>query len=97
MAILDAENRRRTWAHAMRFYPVERLGPLPPVTKPQLRAVVDYTDDWIESSQGNQPPAAGYNSGLPEPWKSSATPAAKTWMFCLVAMRRAGMLRAMED
>lgn len=45
MAVLDAQNRRRTWAHIMR-----QSGAFPPdVVKGDLRAALDATDTWIEN------------------------------------------------
>jgi hypothetical protein len=89
MAVLDAENRRRTWAHLMRTWD-KSLGMIP-VLKADLRAAVDATDDWIEANQG------AFNSALPQPFRGSATATQKTFLFCYVAMRRAGLLRANED
>jgi hypothetical protein len=63
----------------------------PAVTKPELRAAVVDADDWIEANQ------AGFNVALPQPFRGAATPAQKTFLFCYVAMRRAGLLRAQED
>jgi len=63
----------------------------PAVTKPELRAAVDATDDWIEANQ------AGFNAALPQPFRGAATVPQKTFLFCYVAMRRAGRLRAQED
>jgi hypothetical protein len=83
---MDATNRARTWAQVMRNWP----GSLA-VTKQELRAAVDATDDWIEANQ------TSFNTALPQPFRGSATLAQKTFLFCYVAMRRAGLLRAEED
>jgi hypothetical protein len=48
-------------------------------------AVVNATDDWIEDGQ------ASYNQALPEPFRSAATLAQKTLVFCIVALARAGI------
>lgn len=61
------------------------------VTKAELRAAIDATDDWIESNQ------TSYNTALPQPFRGAATLPQKTFLFCYVAMRRAGLLRAEED
>jgi len=61
------------------------------ITKPDLKAAVDATDDWIEANQ------TSFNTALPQPFRSNATLAQKTFLFCYVAMRRAGLLRAEED
>ena len=88
MAVLDAENRRRVWAHVMRNWDT---GTTIPVTKTELRAAVDATDQWIEDNQ------AAFNAALPQPFRGAATPAHKTLLFCYVAMRRKGLLRTEED
>lgn len=88
MALLAELDRARTWAHAMR---ADGLGALAGVTKPQLRAALDATDQWIEDNQ------ASYNLALPQPFRGQATLAQKTVLFCLVAMRRAARLRTQED
>jgi hypothetical protein len=89
MAVLDGENRRRAWAQAMRNWPAGIE--IPPVTKQDLRAAVDAYDDAIESLQST------INQALPQPFRGAASTQAKTYLFCLVAMRRAGLLRALED
>ena len=89
MAVMDATNRLRTWAQTMRDWP--RGTGWPNVTAPELRAAVDATDDWIEANQ------AGFNAALPQPFRGAATTAQKTFLFCYVAMRRAGRLKAQED
>lgn len=88
MAVLSAEERRRTWAQFMRA--INGLGALN-VSKTDLRAAVDATDQWIEDNQ------AAYNSAIPQPARGSLSQAQKTLLFCYVAMRRAGILRAVED
>lgn len=89
---LDATGRTRAWAAAMRLWKQAGIGAFPSnVTKADLLAAVQATDDWIET---NSP---SYNSALPQPFRGSASPAQKTWLFCLIAMRRAGLLRVEED
>lgn len=88
MALLPEAARARVWAHAMR---AAGLGPLPGITKPDLRAAVEATDQWIEDN------AASYNAALPQPFRSQASMVQKTLLFCYVAMRRAGILRTEED
>ena len=87
MAVLSAEDRRRVWAHIMRSWDSGSI----PVTKTDLRAAVDATDQWIEDNQ------AAYNSALPQPFRGAATTPQKTLLFCYVAMRRKGLLRTEED
>jgi hypothetical protein len=89
MAVMDATNRLRTWAPAMRDWP-RSIG-MPGVTKPELRAALNATDDWIEANQGS------FNAALPIPFRTTATVPQKVFLFCYVAMRRAGRLKAQED
>jgi hypothetical protein len=87
MAVLDATNRLRIGNEWMRRQTETLAG----VTKTDLRAAVDATDAWIEANQ------ASYNTALPAAFKNNASLAQKTFLFCLVARRRAGDLRAEED
>ena len=89
MAVLSAEERRRTWLHVMR----QRLdfGGVPNVDKAELRAAIDATDAWIEAN------ASSFNTALPATFRTNATLVQKTLLFCYVAMRRAGILRIDED
>jgi hypothetical protein len=50
------------------------------------RAAADATDTWITDNQ------TSFNTALPEPFKSTATSAQKTLLFCYVAMKRAGLI-----
>lgn len=84
VAVLSDEERRRVWAHMMRQAAV-------PVIKSEFRAAVDATDAWIDANQ------ASFNSGLPQPFRGAADIQTKTLLFCLVAMRRAGLLHTAED
>lgn len=86
MAVLDPINRFRVGNQLMR----DRRSS-PTVTKPELRAALDATDDWIETN------GAAYNLALPIAFRTKATLQEKTLLFCYVAMRRAGLLRAQED
>lgn len=88
MAALVAEERRRVWAHLMRS--MGAVGAVT-VTKSELRAAVDATDQWIEDN------ASAFNAALPQPFRGSANLAQKTLLFCYVAMRRSGALRVEED
>jgi hypothetical protein len=90
MAVLDGVNRARILAHAMRSLP-EALRPWPVVTKTDLAAAIAATDDWIENNQ------ASFNTALPQPARGQLTTAQKTFLFCYVALRRAGLMRAEED
>lgn len=84
---LDATSRLRVMAQAMRDW----ASGWPGLTKADLQAAVNATDDWIEANQ------TSYNTALPQPFRNTATLAMKTFVFCYVAMRRAGRLRAEED
>lgn len=90
MAVLDAAARARVLAQAMRGLP-EELRPWPAVTKADLAAAIAATDDWIEANQ------AAFNTAIPQPARGALTATQKTFLFCYVAMRRAGLLRAEED
>lgn len=86
MAAMDETNRRRTWLRWMR----DNRDPCA-VTKADLRAALDATDEWIDAN------AASFNAALPQPFRGSATAAQKTLLFCYVAMRRHGILPVEED
>lgn len=87
---LDATARARVLAQAMRDLPTA-LQPWPALTKPEIAAAIAATDDWIDANQ------ASFNSAIPQPARAALTSAQKTFLFCFVAMRRAGLLRAEED
>jgi hypothetical protein len=89
MAVLSAEERRRIFAHVMRG--AAGLGNVPNITKDDLRAAVDATDAWIDTN------ASAFNTALPTAFRTNANLVQKTLLFCYVAMRRAGILRAEED
>ena len=87
MAELPDLDRKQIWAHLMR-----QAGGFPgDVGKPDLRSAVNAVDAWIEDNQGS------FNTALPNPFKTSASQAQKTLMFCYVAMRRAGLLHVKGD
>jgi hypothetical protein len=87
VAVLDATNRARIIAQWMRDQTESLVG----VTKADLRAAVDATDSWIDSNQ------TSFNNALPAAAKTNLSLTQKTLLFCYVAMRRAGRLRAEED
>lgn len=87
MALLDSVARARTAAQWMRDN-AEAFGG---VTKADLRAAVNATDDWIEANQ------TSFNQALPVAARTGLSAAQKTMLFCWVAMRRQGILRAEED
>lgn len=86
MAIMSNEERRRCWAQLMRAN-TEPMG----ITKADLRAAVDATDDWIEAN------SAAFNAALPQPARGALSATQKTLLFVYVAMRRRGILKAEED
>jgi hypothetical protein len=87
MAVLTDTERFRVLAYWLRSAAIAITG----CAKADLRAAVDATDDWIEASQ------AAYNTALPAAFRTNATVAQKTVIFCYVAMRRASLLRVRED
>lgn len=90
MAALDATNRARVLAQAMRDLPLA-LRPWPAVTKVDLAAAIAATDTWIDDN------TASFNTALPTAAKNNLSTAQKTYLFCYVALRRAGILKAEED
>lgn len=84
---LDATARFRVLAQWMRELDL----PLSGLTKPDIVAAIAATDDWIDANQSS------FNSALPQPFRGTASLPVKTLLFCYVAMRRAGRLRAEED
>ncbi len=56
------------------------------ITKAQLKAAIDATDDWIDANQ------ASFNSALPTAARNNLDLTQKTLLFCYVAMKRAGIL-----
>lgn len=54
------------------------------LTKAQLDAAINATDDWIEAN------SAAFNSALPLPARTTLTAAQKAELFFLVALKRYG-------
>lgn len=81
MAELSTTDRQRVWRGLMRYWSRLRV-PLGNIGKADLRAAVDATDTWINDNQGS------YNTTLPNPFKTQATDAQKTLLFCCVAAMR---------
>jgi hypothetical protein len=86
MALLPDLDRNRIWRWFMR-----RNTDSCNFTKTELRAAVDATDTWIDQN------AAAFNTALPVAFRNNASLTQKTYVFCLVAMRRAGILKVEED
>jgi hypothetical protein len=89
MAVLTSTDRERVRNFVMRLARavVGSWG----VTKTELRELIDDTDDWIDSN------ASAYNTAIRVGIRNKFTTPQKTLVFCYVAMRRAGILRAVED
>jgi len=81
MAELSTTDRQRIWRGLMRYWSNlrETLGAF---SKADLLEAVSDTDAWIE---GNQ---VSFNAALPNPFKTQATLAQKTLLFCCVALMR---------
>jgi hypothetical protein len=81
MATLPDVDRQRIHRGLMRYWSgiFEELGN---VSKTELKAAVDTTDQWIEDNQ------TSFNNALPNPFKTQATQAQKTLLFCAVALMR---------
>jgi hypothetical protein len=82
---LDETNRVRVTAQAL------REGVWPGISKVELRNAINATDDWIDTNQ------TSFNNALPVNVRNSLNLVQKTLLFCFVAMRRAGRLKAEED
>ncbi|NIP55016.1 MAG: hypothetical protein GWN00_14840 [Aliifodinibius sp.] len=80
MAVLTEQDRYDLWAEYMRFSSNirEEIG----LTKPELRAAVDATDDWIEANK------ADYNSSLPAAAQAALTAKQKARLFMAVAQKK---------
>lgn len=83
MAALSTTVREQIWRGLMRFWSRQRsvFGAL---TKADLQAAVNATDDWIDQA------AASYNSALPATARNQLTATQKTVLFCVVALARVG-------
>lgn len=87
MALLPDLDRARTAAQWMR----DSTTTLAACTKTNLRDALNATDQWIDDNQ------TAFNTALPVTFRTNATLQQKTLLFCYVAMRRAGILKAQED
>ena len=81
MAELTTVDRRRIWRGLMRYWSNvrETLGAF---SKSDLLEAVNDTDAWIDDNQ------VSYNSALPNPFKTQATEAQKTLLFCATTLMR---------
>ena len=86
---LSTEDRQRVTTGLMRYW--SRLfEPVSGISKYDLLAAVGAMDDWIEAEQG------AINTALPNPFKTNATTAQKTLLFCAVALARVSMAFARQ-
>jgi len=89
MAVLSVADRARVHRGLMRWW--SNLQEAQPWSKADLLAAVNATDAWIDSNQ------TSFNNTLPNPFKTNATLAQKTLLFCCVATARVSLawLRAL--
>lgn len=81
MAYLSTEDLERIQSGLMRYW--SRVWEtVVGCNKADLLSAVEATDAWIEDNQGS------YNASLPNPFKTNATLAQKTLLFCVVAAMR---------
>ena len=80
MATLSEEDRVDTWARWMQDNADETS-----FTKPELRAAVDATDDWIEANQ------ASFVAALPAPFRTQSSLEQKVQLFTYVTAKRFGL------
>lgn len=87
MAVLSDADRARVHRGVMRYWShnKERISG---ITKADLRTAINETDDWIDGHGGNTGNTTGYNGAISNPFKSAATQAQKTLVFCAVAAMR---------
>lgn len=95
MAAMNATDRLRARIGLIRALRIDvaalkALG-LDQFAKPDLDAAIAATDDWIDTN------SAAFNTALPTAFKNGATALQKTVLFCVVALRRAGLLKVSED
>lgn len=62
------------------------LGNTANMTSVDIISAIGPIDQWISDNQ------ASFNTVLPEPFKTTATEAEKTLLFCFVAMKRANLI-----
>jgi SLT domain-containing protein len=81
MAVLSTTDRARIHRGLMRYLSNLREA-IPALTKADIRAAIDAADSWIDSNQSS------YNTALPTAFRTNATTAQKTFLFCAVAAMR---------
>jgi len=84
MAELSTDARKQILRGLMRYWSM-LFEPVALETKADWLAAVNATDTWIDDN------AANFNSALPVAAQSGLTATQKTLLFCVVALRRAGV------
>lgn len=84
---MTALERQRCTAQLMR----DNESPIGAITKAELRAAIDATDDWIDAN------ATSFNQALPENVRTQLTAVQKNWLFSYVLAMRIGRLRIEGD
>jgi len=85
MAVLsDADRTEAALAFVRRIYVA--LAQRADCHSGQIKAAIDATDQWIDDN------ASLFNSALPAAFRNTATAEQKTQLFCMVALKRAGLL-----
>lgn len=79
MPILTEAEREEIWREMVAK---NREGEVDSLTREQLRAAIDATDDWIVANQ------AAFNQALPLPARTVLTARQKALMFSYVVRRR---------
>jgi hypothetical protein len=80
MAVLSETQRAEAWAEYMRQ--VSRDGEALSLTKADLRAALDATDDWVSDNM------IAYNSAIPLPARSELTTSQKARLIMYVVSKR---------
>lgn len=83
MAVLVDGDRSEIWARLMRDFSALDFGSCA-ITKQDLRAGINATDDWIDAN------AAAFNLALPLVVRNNLTTQQKILLFVYVALKRAG-------
>jgi len=77
---LDNTQRVITWANCLEA--IRDADIADSVIRDAVLAAVNAADDWVEANQ------ASYNTALPEPFKTWATPRQKSLVLMQVVLRR---------
>lgn len=82
MAVLTAPQRAAV--KALMMEDLSRAREAAPLTKAELQAAIDATDDWIDTN------ASAFNLALPVAARNGLTAAQKARLFSAVALKRFG-------